>query len=77
MDQLSDELIAKYEPLEANKQQTRERNEQMILTNKGFRNMLLSPQFEILHPRVQTVHQDMTKSLVNYYIATSHNTYAI
>lgn len=70
-DRISFDLIVKYEPMEANKSQVSEH----ILSSKGFRNMVLSPEFDILHPLVRTVHHDMNRSLVDYFIATSHNTY--
>ena len=71
VEQLCNQLISKYEPFEANKEKVRKTGH--VLSSKGFRNILLSPQFDIVLDHVQTVHQDMTRPLVDYYIATSHN----
>ncbi|KAH9402526.1 1-phosphatidylinositol 4,5-bisphosphate phosphodiesterase delta-4 [Tyrophagus putrescentiae] len=69
--QLSEQLLSAYEPLEAN----RRANQQQLLSCKGFRNLVLSSHFDIVEPRTRTVHQDMGRPLVDYFIATSHNTY--
>jgi len=42
----------------------------------GFRNMLLSNDFDAMDlAKSRTVYQDMTRPLCDYYINTSHNTY--
>lgn len=75
VNELSEELLAKYEPLEAlNRWDNRSGPSCRLLSCKGFRNLVLSPEFDVVRPQTKTVHQDMSRPLVNYFIATSHNT---
>ena len=43
----------------------------------GFANMLLSEEFSIFDPDQDSIFQDMTKPLSDYFIASSHNTYLL
>ncbi|UJR09704.1 hypothetical protein I4U23_013933 [Adineta vaga] len=53
-----------------------ELREKGLLSVDGFRNMLLSSNFDIIgSARSHQVYQDMTRPLCDYYINTSHNTY--
>ncbi|CAF3334169.1 unnamed protein product [Rotaria socialis] len=46
------------------------------LSLDGFRNMLLSGDFDIVNPsHARQIYQNMTRPLCDYYINTSHNTY--
>ncbi|KAG0227445.1 Phospholipase C [Actinomortierella wolfii] len=46
-------------------------------TVDSFTSFLLSSDNSIISPKHQVVHQDMTQSLSNYYISSSHNTYLL
>ncbi|CAM4790482.1 unnamed protein product [Rotaria magnacalcarata] len=49
-------------------------NNQLLIL--GFRNMLLSSNFDIVKPSyARHIYQNMTRPLCDYYINTSHNTY--
>ncbi|CAF4984066.1 unnamed protein product, partial [Rotaria socialis] len=49
-------------------------NNQLLIS--GFRNMLLSGDFDIVNPsHARQIYQNMTRPLCDYYINTSHNTY--
>ncbi|KAJ6222450.1 hypothetical protein RDWZM_000995 [Blomia tropicalis] len=74
IDSLCDELMKKYEPLEAYCGKIRSRINR-ILSSKGFRNLLLSPECDIIVPNHNQINQDMNRPLTDYYIASSHNTY--
>ncbi|CAF0781702.1 unnamed protein product [Adineta ricciae] len=53
-----------------------ELREQGLMSLDGFRNMLLSSEFDIANPLfTRQIYQDMTRPLCDYYINTSHNTY--
>lgn len=72
VDQLLGELLAKYEPLEAHVEAVAKNGH--LISMKGFRNMLTSPEFDIERAEVKRVNQDMSRPLPEYYIASSHNT---
>ncbi|CAF3758936.1 unnamed protein product [Adineta steineri] len=54
----------------------KELREKGLLGLDGFRNMLLSSNFDIANPiYTRQIYQNMTRPLCDYYINTSHNTY--
>ena len=72
-EKMCEQLLVKYEPLEANKENVLKTGH--MLSSKGFRNIVLSPEFDIVRDHTRTVHHDMSRPLVDYFIATSHNSY--
>lgn len=72
VERASKALLAKYEPLEANRENVARLGH--VLSCKGFRNLVNSPEFDIAHKYMEGVHQDMNRPLSDYFIATSHNT---
>ena len=72
VDHLIASLLERFEPLEAHKESVAKNGHHVSW--KGFRNMLISEEFEVTKPETKKVHQDMNRPLPEYYIATSHNT---
>nr|XP_015192631.1 PREDICTED: 1-phosphatidylinositol 4,5-bisphosphate phosphodiesterase eta-2 isoform X2 [Lepisosteus oculatus] len=62
------EIVNKFEPCPENQSQG-------VLGIDGFTNYMRSPAGDIFNPDHYEVNQDMTQSLCNYFIASSHNTY--
>ncbi|XP_072283273.1 1-phosphatidylinositol 4,5-bisphosphate phosphodiesterase eta-2 isoform X2 [Pyxicephalus adspersus] len=62
------EIVSKFEPCPENKREG-------VLGIDGFTNYMRSPAGDIFNPEHYQVNQDMTLSLSNYFIASSHNTY--
>lgn len=72
VDPLLNSLLERFEPLEAHKEAVAKNGH--FVSWKGFRNMLISEEFEVTRAETKTVHQDMSRPLTEYYIASSHNT---
>ncbi|XP_040181847.1 1-phosphatidylinositol 4,5-bisphosphate phosphodiesterase eta-2 isoform X6 [Rana temporaria] len=62
------DIVAKFEPCPENKKDD-------VLGIDGFTNYMRSPAGDIFNAEHYQVNQDMTLSLSNYFIASSHNTY--
>ncbi|XP_077459403.1 1-phosphatidylinositol 4,5-bisphosphate phosphodiesterase eta-2 [Stigmatopora argus] len=62
------EIVSRFEPCPVNLQR-------LVLGIDGFTKYMRSPSGDIFNPEHNQVSQDMTQSLGNYFIATSHNTY--
>ncbi|KAJ8388081.1 hypothetical protein AAFF_G00146990 [Aldrovandia affinis] len=62
------EIVGKFEPCPDNQQEG-------VLGIDGFTNYMRSPSGDIFNPEHYEVNQDMSQSLCNYFIASSHNTY--
>ncbi|ELK23641.1 1-phosphatidylinositol-4,5-bisphosphate phosphodiesterase eta-2, partial [Myotis davidii] len=64
----SQDIIEQFEPCPENKSKG-------VLGIDGFTNYMRSPAGDIFAPEHRRVHQDMTRPLSHYFIASSHNTY--
>ncbi|XP_077007655.1 1-phosphatidylinositol 4,5-bisphosphate phosphodiesterase eta-2 [Tamandua tetradactyla] len=64
------DIVEQFEPCPENRRRG-------VLGIDGFTNYTRSPAGDIFNPEHRSVHQDMTRPLSHYFVASSHNTYLV